>query len=166
MRAVPLKELRDLLQSPPFAAWWAAYGAALEAERSAAEGHEQVVARLRVADLEAEAAQRVAIDTFSAAGEAEEEATRVAAEAQAHEVRALEQVGRFEEQRFRTSDLWYRLGGAERAVEVRREGLAQVTATGPDAEKARLQADSALRLAERQLGTLQGEYAAEDRKRS
>jgi len=165
MRAVPLKELRELLQSPPFLAWWAAYGAAVDAERDAAARHAHGGARQRVADLEAEASQRVAIDTFSEAGEAEEVAARVAAEAQAHEVRALEQVGRFEEQRFRTSDLWYRLGGAERAVEVRREGMAQV-ATGPDAEKLRLQAEAALRLAERQLRSLQDEYGAEDRKRT
>src|SRR5512144_682376 len=157
MRAVPLKELRDLLQSPPFAAWWAAYGAALEAERSAAEGHEQVVARLRVADLEAEAAQRVAIDTFSAAGEAEEAAARVAAEAQAHEVRALEQVGRFEEQRFRTSDLWYRVGGAERTLEVRREALGQLTGAGPEVERQRQQAEAAIRAADRQVRALQDE---------
>ena len=88
------------------------------------------------------------------------------AEAQGHEVRALEQVGRFEEQRFRTSDLWYRQGGAERTVELRREGLAQATQAPHDADKARTQAEAALRLAERQLHALQDEYAAEDRKRT
>ncbi len=166
MRAVPLRELRELLQGAPFTAWWAEYGAALAGERSARAGNDQVRARLRLADLEAEAAQRVAIDTFSAAGETEEEAARVAAEAQAHEVRALEQVGRFEEQRFRTSDLWYRLGGAERTVEVRREALGRIGKGTPEADKARTQAEAALRLAERQLRTLQDEYAEEDRKRT
>jgi hypothetical protein len=166
MRAVPLKELRELLQGAPFTAWWAAYGAALQAERDTAASHAQAIGRQRLADLEAEAAQRQAIDTFSEAGEAEEVAARVAGEAQAQEVRALEQVGRFEEQRFRTSDLWYRLGGAERTVEVRREGLARVAGTGLDAEKARAQAESALRLAERQQRSLQDDYEAEDRKRS
>ncbi len=166
MRAVPLQELRELLQAAPFASWWADYRAALESEHEAAAGHGQVVARQRLADLEAEAAQRLAIDTFSEAGEAEEQAARVSAEAQGHEVRALEQVGRFEEQRFRTSDLWYRLGGAERTVEVRREGVSRAAGAAPDAEKLRLQAESALRLAERQMRTLQDEYTAEDRKRS
>jgi hypothetical protein len=166
MRAVPLKELRELLQSPPFASWWAAYAAAVEAERAAAAGHEQVAGRQRLVDLEAEAAQRQAIDTFSAAGEAEEAAARVAAEAQAHEVRALEQVGRFEEQRFRTSDLWYRAGGAERTLEVRREALAAVNASGAEADRQRQQAEAAVKVAERQVRALQDEYAAEDRKRS
>ncbi len=165
MRAVPLRELRELLQSPTFAAWWADYGAALQAERDAAAAHEEAETRRRLAELESEATQRHAIDTFSLAGEAEEEAARVAAEAQSHEVRALEQVGRFEEQRFRTSDLWVRMGGAERAVELRREGLVQAGAP-QDADRARVQAESALKVAERQLHSLQDEYAAEDRKRS
>ncbi len=166
MRAVPLKELRELLQGPPFATWWTAYAAAVEAERAAIAGHQESAGKQRRADLEAEAAQRHAIDTFSEAGEAEEVAARVAAEAQAHEVRALEQVGRFEEQRFRTSDLWYRLGGAERTLEVKREALAQATGAGAEADRQRQQGEAAIRLAERQVRALQDEYAAEDRKRS
>jgi hypothetical protein len=166
MRVVPLKELRELLQGQPFASWWAAYAAAVEAERTAVAGHEQVSGRQRLVDLEAEAAQRQAIDTFSAAGEAEEAAARVSAEAQAHEVRALEQVGRFEEQRFRTSDVWYRLGGAERTLEIRREALVRVTGAGTEADRLRQQAESAVKLAERQVRALQDEYAGEDRKSS
>ncbi len=166
MRAVPLKELRELLQGEPFASWWAAYSAAVEAERAATASHQGAIARQRLADLEAEAAQRHAIDTFSEAGEAEEAAARVAGEAQAHEVQALEQVGRFEEQRFRTSDLWYRLGGAERTLEVRREALAGVAGAGAEADRLRQQAEAAVKLAERQVRALQDEYAGEDRKRT
>lgn len=166
MRAIPLRELRELLKAEHFLAWWAEYGASLEDERGATARAEQLGEQHRLAELEAEAAQRRAIDTFSAAGVAEEEAARIGAEAQAHEVRALEQVGRFEEQRFRTSDVWYRLGGAERQVEVRREALAGPAGADPEAEKARAQTDAALRQAERQLRTLRDEYAEEDRKRS
>ncbi|HET6440054.1 MAG TPA: hypothetical protein VFG59_18455 [Anaeromyxobacter sp.] len=165
MRAVPLKELRELLQAPSFTAWWAEYGASLETDREARTRHERVAAELRRAELDAEASQRLAIDTFSEAGVAEEEGARVEAEAQAHEFRALEQVGRFEEQRFRTSDMWYRLGGAERAVELRREALAEAARAAHEPEKAQAQAQAAVRLAERQLRALQDEYAEEDRKR-
>ncbi len=165
MRAVSLRELRELLEGQVFLSWWKEYEAALGAEGEARARQEHLADGLRIAELEAEAAQRRAIDAFSEAGAAEEEAARIAGEAQAHEVRALEHVGRFEEQRFRTSDLWYRLGGAERQVEVRREALASVGA-GPEADKARAQADAALRQAERQLKGLRDEYAAEDRKRS
>jgi hypothetical protein len=166
MRALGLRELRELLQSAPFTAWWVEYGAAQEAERSAAATHGPASARARVADLEAEAAQRQAIDEFTRAGEADEEGARIAGEAQAHEVRALEQVGRFEEQRFRTSDLWVRMGGAERNVEVRRDELPRSAAAPAEAEKVQAQAQAALQLAERQLRALQVEYAEEDRKRA
>jgi hypothetical protein len=166
MRALPLRELRELLKAQHFLSWWAEYGASLETEREARAKAAQLADAHRLAELEAESGQRRAIDTFSAAGEAEEEAARISADAQAHEVRALEQVGKFEEQRFRTSDLWYRLGGTERQVEVRREALAAVAGTGSEAEKARNQAEAALRQAERQLQTLRDEYASEDRKRT
>jgi hypothetical protein len=101
------------------------------------------------------------MDAFSQAGEAEDEAARAAAEAQAQENSALTHVAHFEEQRFRTSDLWYRVGGAERTVELRRDELA----AGAEKPK-RVQAEAALQAAERQLAGLRGEYAAEDRKRS
>jgi hypothetical protein len=166
MRAVPLRELRALLTSEPFQSWWVEYGAALGGAHEANARAELLGEQHRLAELEAEAAQRRAIDTFSAAGGAEEEAARIGAEAQAHEIRALEQVGRFEEQRFRTSDLWYRLGGAERQVELRRDALAAQGGAGPEAEKARAQAEAALHQAERQLRSLRDAYAEEDRKRS
>jgi GGDEF domain-containing protein len=166
MRAVPLKELRELLQGQAFAAWWADFEAAVSTEREARVRADELGAQHRLAEQESEAAQRQAIDTFSEAGGAEEEAVRVGAEAQAHEVRALEQVGRFEEQRFRASDVWYRLGGVERTVELRREQLAALDHRRPDAEKQRVQAEAALRIAERQLRGLQDEYGEEDRKRT
>ncbi|HYD40415.1 MAG TPA: hypothetical protein VEB43_06260 [Anaeromyxobacter sp.] len=165
MRAVSLRELRELLQGQPFLTWWKDYEAAVRTEGEARARQEHLAEALRIAELEAEAGQRRAIDAFSEAGGAEEEAARIAGEAQAHEVRALEQVGRFEEQRFRTSDLWYRLGGAEREVEVRREALANPKGAGADADRARAQAEAALQSAEKVLRTLRDEYAQEFRKR-
>jgi hypothetical protein len=166
MRAVSLRELRELLQGQSFLSWWKDYGEALRAEGEARARQDHLAERLRLAELEAEAGQRRAIDAFSEAGQAEEEAVRIAGEAQGHEVRALEQVGRFEEQRFRTSDLWYRLGGAEREVELRREAVARAKGSGADADRARGQAEAALKTAERQLQTLRDEYAGEYQKRS
>jgi hypothetical protein len=165
MRAVSLSELRELLQSQPFRSWWKEYEEALRAEAEARGRQEHLVEGLRLADVEAEAVQRRAIDAFSEAGSADEEAARIAGEAQAHEVRALEHVGRFEDQRFRTSDLWYRLGGAEREVEVRREALAHPKGTGAEGERARVQAEAALKAAEKNLRALRDEYAEEFRKR-
>ncbi len=165
MRAVSLRELRQLLQGQTFLSWWKEYGEAFAAESEARARRAQLAEAMRVADIEAEAGQRRALDAFSDAGAAEEEAARIAGEAQADEVRALEHVGRFEEQRFRTSDVWYRLGGAEREVEVRREAVAKVKGNGAEAERARAHAQAALDGAEKNLRALRDEYSEEYRKR-
>lgn len=157
MRALRLSELQELLQSQPFTEWWAEYqrASALAAE---ARLHDQdLVSQAELMELRAELAHRAAVDVFTAAGEAEEAAARTIAEAQALENQALAIVGAYEEQRTRTSDLWYRVGGAERAVEVAREEAA--------AGK-RPEAAAALEHAERTLRHLQAEYEAEDARRS
>jgi hypothetical protein len=167
MRAIRLSALRDLLRDGPFEAWWAEYVAAVSAEREAVARHAACAQALRLAEVTGDAGQREAMDAFSQAGEAEDDAARAAAEAQAHENHALTQVASFEEQRFRTSDLWYRLGAAERAVELRRDELAGASrADGDKARAQRTQAEAALHLAERQVAALRDEYATEDRKRS
>ncbi|MGC3996571.1 MAG: hypothetical protein QM767_03170 [Anaeromyxobacter sp.] len=173
MHAVRLSELRELLASPAFHGWWEELVAATAGLREARARHEDLTAQGQLMELRAEVAQRSAIDAFSAAGAAEDEAAHATADAQSQENRALERVGSFEEQRFRTSDLWYRLGGAERTVEVRREALAGLPAPQPspgprgaDGEKARATAEAALRAAERQQQALQEEYGQEDRKRA
>ena len=163
MKTLSLSELRDLLQSAGFTAWWTDLSRAAAALREARARHEELAAQSELMDLRSELAQRAAIDTFSAAGEAEDGAARTSAEALALENRALELVGGYEEQRLRTSDLWYRLGGAERIIEERREA---VTASARDPERARAHAEAALKAAERQHELLKHEYAAGDVKRS
>lgn len=157
MKALRLGELRELLQSQPFAAWWSDFQRAVAAAREARLHDEDLVAQAQLMELRAELAQRAAADVFSAAGESEETAARVAAEAQTLENRALEIVGAYEEQRFRTSDLWYRLGGAERAVELARE------AAGAGA---RPETAGALEHAERARRQLQSDYEVEDARRT
>lgn len=160
MKSVRLDELRELLHGTAFSAWWTGYGRAVAVLRDAALRHEDLVAQSETMLVRSELAQRAAQDAFSRAGDADDEATRSASEAQVLENRALELVGEYEEQRFRTSDVWVRLGGAERTLEERRE------AAGRGAAKARAQAETALRAAERQHEELGEQYAAEDRKRS
>jgi hypothetical protein len=97
-------------------------------------------------ELRSELVQRAAVDAFSDAGTAEEAQARLGADAQELENRALGLVGHYEEQRFRSSDLWYRLGGLERTLEetadpVLRKGL------------------------ERQLPALKQEFGQEEQKR-
>jgi hypothetical protein len=158
MRAVRLSELQELLHGPAFEGWWA------ELQRATAELAElsarlvDVRSQAELLELRSELAQRAAMDAFSEAGEGEELQARSAAEAQELENRALALVGLYEEQRFRASGLWYRLGAAERALEEAREGLAR--GAGPEGAEA-----TALAL-EKQRRTMEEEYEAEDRKRS
>lgn len=157
MKALRLGELQELLQSQPFAAWWADFQRAVTAAREARLHDEDLVAQAQLMELRAELAQRSAVDVFTAAGEAEEAEARIGADAQALENHALEIVGHYEDQRFRTSDLWYRLGGAERAVEVAREAAAKAK---------RPEAIAALEHAEKAQRQLQAEYEAEDARRT
>lgn len=157
MKALRLGELQELLQSQPFAAWWGDFQRAVAAARDARLHDEDLVAQAQLMELRAELAQRAAVDVFTAAGGTEEAAAQTGAEAQALENHALELVGAYEDQRFRTSDLWYRLGGAERAVDVAREGAGKGK---------RPEAAAAVEHAERTLRQLQGEYEAEDARRT
>ncbi len=164
MKSVRLGDLRELLHGSAFSAWWAEYGNAVAAARDASLRHEDLVSQSETMLVRSELAQRSAVEAFSRAGEADDEGTRSSSEAQALENRALELVGEYEEQRFRTSDLWVRLGGAERTLEDRREASASAGAQGNGA-KASTQAKAALRAAERQHQELRQQYDAEDAKR-
>ncbi|HEX9242533.1 MAG TPA: hypothetical protein VF875_08855 [Anaeromyxobacter sp.] len=113
MKSVRLEDLRELLESATFAAWWSDWQRAAAALRDARQRHEDLLSQSELMALRSEIAQRTAVDTFSRSGEVEDEGTRFTAEAQVHENRALALVGEFEEQRTRASDLWARLGGAD-----------------------------------------------------
>jgi len=162
MKAVRLAEVKELLSGQPFAAWWSDLGRAVAALKEARVRHEDLVAQAEMMELRSELAQRAAIDAFSRGGDAEDRGRAEAAEAQALENRALELVGTYEEHRFKTSDLWYRLGGAEKRLEERREAAAAPA----DAAKAKAQAETALREAEREHARVRGEYEAADQRRS
>jgi hypothetical protein len=157
VRAIRLSELQELIQSQPFAAWWLDFQRAVSGEREARLHDEDLVAQAQLMELRAELAQRAAVDVFTAAGESEESASRIGGEAQGLENRALEIVGTYEDQRFRTSDVWYRLGGAERAVELARDAAA---------DSKRPEAKAALEHAERTRSHLQAEYESEDARRT
>ena len=146
MRALRLSELREVLQGAPFAAWWAELNRAGAELRQAAERRQDLVSQAELMELRSELVQRTAMDAFSDAGTAEEAQARLGADAQELENRALGLVGLYEEQRFRSSDLWYRLGGLERTLEE----------TKDPAERKTL---------ERQLPALRQEFGAEEQKR-
>jgi hypothetical protein len=152
--ALRLSELRDLLQSPAFAAWWSELARAGAALRDAAARREDLVDQAGLMDLRAELAARNAAAALSREGAAEHRANGMSAQAQAMENEALELVAAYEEQRFKVSELWYRLGGAERILEERKENA------GAGRSRA-AQARSLLVQAERAHASLKEEYETE-----
>ncbi|HET8540598.1 MAG TPA: hypothetical protein VFL83_12065 [Anaeromyxobacter sp.] len=166
MKSLRLGDLRELLQGSEFSAWWTEHGRAVASLRDARTRHEDLSAQSEMMQVRSELAQRAAVDAFGRAGEAEEEGARLSAEAQGAENSALELVGHYEEQRFRTSDLWVRLGGAERLLEERREAVGAARPKGRDGARARAQAEAAVAEAERQCRELRDLYAREDERRA
>ncbi|HEY6100525.1 MAG TPA: hypothetical protein VIW03_13905 [Anaeromyxobacter sp.] len=159
MKSVRLGDLRELLHGSAFSAWWSEYGRAVAALRDASLRHEDLVSQSETMLVRSELAQRSAVDAFSRAGDADDEATRSASEAQSLENRALELVGEYEEQRIHTSDLWVKLGDAEQKLDDLRDSAGKGTA------RARAQAELALKAAERHHQQTRELYAAEDEKR-
>ena len=160
MKSVRLEDLRELLESAAFAAWWSDWQRASAALRDARLRHEDLLAQSELMALRSEIAQRTAVDTFSRSGEVEDEGTRSTADAQAHENRALALVGEFEEQRTRASELWARLGGTDETLLEAREKRAK------DRRPSRADAEAAARETERLRKALEDEYAAADRLRA
>ncbi len=156
MKALGLSELRELLESAAFVGWWQDLVRAEARLRDAGARHEDLVGQSRTMQLRGELAAQAADEAFSRAGEVERQAAQVEADAQAHENRALELLGSFEELRFQVSDLWYRLGGAERILEERREA-----ALAGRGRSRKGQGEQLLRQAEKQRAGIEATYQRE-----
>jgi chromosome segregation ATPase len=128
MNPLALPELHDLLHGRDFVAWWTEHHRARSAVADAALRAADLDAQVALSASRAELTQGAAIDALAAVGELEDAAARLAAEAQALENGSLEAVAAYEEQRQRVSDLWLRLGGAERVTDRQRRRLAEVRA--------------------------------------
>jgi hypothetical protein len=159
MKSVRLEDLRALLESAAFGAWWTEWQRATSALEDARHRRDDLTLQAELMGVRSDLAQRAAADAFARSGEADDAGTRWAAGAQEEENRALALVARYEEQRTRTSELWARLGAAEKAVEDRRE------AVGGDPTRMREVLESALREAERERDGLAAGYEAADRER-
>jgi hypothetical protein len=122
MRARRLDEVRELIASPDFRSWWQALVAARIALADAEAHRDELLAQLTSMEFRAELSQKHAIDTLYRGGEAEDAAAHLLAEAETLENRSFPGVAAFEEQRYRVSELWYRLGALESQVEHARDG--------------------------------------------
>lgn len=110
-----------MVASPDFLEWWDQLVAARTAVARAEAQREELLAQLTLTEFRAELTQKNAIDTLYRAGEHEDGAARLLAESTALENRGFPGVAAFEEQRFKASEIWYRLGAAEKALDDAKE---------------------------------------------
>ena len=128
MQAKRLEELRELLDSEDFTSWHRTLKEVREAHRKAEAHYEQLLTEVTLADFRAELSQKNAIETVYAAGDYEDEAARLLAQATEVENRSIAAVAAFEEQRFRASDAWIRLGAIEKRLEELKEARSRAGA--------------------------------------
>lgn len=128
MKAKRLDEVRAFLASDSFRGWWVDLAQAREAQGEATRRYEAVLEEATLAEFRAELTQKNAIDTLYASGECEDDGARLIAEASAVENEAMEALAAYEEQRFKASDAWFRLGAIDKSVEELKERLASAKA--------------------------------------
>lgn len=121
MKPRRLLELRTLLSHPDFQEWWSALSQRRGELVTARARYEELLSQTTLMEFRAELTQKNAIDTLYRAGELEDVAASMVAEAQGLENRSMSVLAEFEEHRFITSEFWYRLGAAEKTLEEKRE---------------------------------------------
>ncbi len=162
MRAKSLGEARELVASREFLSWWDGLVQARAAEDEASARFDELLTQSTLMDFRAELAQKNAIDTLYRAGECEDQAAKLVAEASEVENRSFEIVANYEEQRFKVSEIWYRLGAAEKALDEIRERLGTLRAKG-DGNLA--SAESELKRAEREHRETHDAYERETQRK-
>lgn len=121
MKPKRLPELRALITEPEFQEFWAELLKARHQARAAQESYDELLSQVALTEFRAELTQKNAIDTLYRAGECEDSAANMLFEATELENRSFRAVADFEEQRYKVSELWYRLGAAERDLEEKRQ---------------------------------------------
>ena len=157
MKARRYSEVKQLVASPEFHAWWQELVLARMARDESRERYDELLTQAMLMEFRAELAQKNAIDTLYRAGECEDAAATMAVESQELENSSFKIVADFEEQRYQATEMWYRLGAHERRVEELKEKLEAAKGKQRDAavaQKAALDAglaklDQELKIAER-----------------
>lgn len=149
MQPKGLSEVLAIVNGSDFQAWWISLQKA-RAELAAAEQlYDELVAQTTLMEFRAELTQKNAIDRLYRAGECEDEAAAKVVESTGLENRSFRAVSAFEEQRIKVSEIWYKLGAAEKRLDEKREDRG--------ARKTK-RSDSGLRAAERAYRSIADEY--------
>lgn len=109
-----LTDVRALLSTAEFQAWWAELLRARLDFEAAQERVDELLSQATLTEFRAELTHKNALETLHRAGECEDAAAAMIAETAELQKRSGLTLAEFEEQRFRTSESWYRLGAAER----------------------------------------------------
>lgn len=117
MKQRRLSEVRALVASDEFQRWWQQLVAARASLADAGARYEELLAQESLMEFRAELSQKTAIDTLYRAGEHEDNAASMLVEANELENKSFRGVADFEEQRFRASESWYRLGALEKELD-------------------------------------------------
>ena len=112
-----------LIAQPEFQSWWAELQRARAELKAAHQRYAEMLSEASLTEFKAELLQKNAIDTLYRAGECEDGAATMMFEGTELENRSFRAVSDFEEQRFKVSEVWYRLGTAEKLLDERREAL-------------------------------------------
>ncbi|MDF1565592.1 MAG: hypothetical protein P1V51_21320 [Deltaproteobacteria bacterium] len=161
MKAKRLDELKTLLEGEDFLAWWRSLTEARAALQKCIERYEVVLLELNMSEFQAELAQKNAIDTVYLSGEQEDESATFFAEASRIENESMQAVSDYEEQRYRSSDAWIRLGAVEKNQEDSRELLQSARMRGDEGRAEVVRLEALLQKLERDRITCVAEYERE-----
>lgn len=157
MKPKRLNEVVSLIAQPMFQSWWAEFQRRRTELQEAQKRYEESLAEASLTEFKAELLQKNAIDTLYRAGECEDTAATLLFEGTELENRSYRAVSDFEEQRFYVSELWYRLGACEKALDERREAQSKLN---------HKKAESELKAAERNHRAAREDYDRETERRN
>src|SRR6266851_5198096 len=121
MNSKRLSELSALVTSSEFVRWWKELQQARVESETAKRDWNELLSQVGTVEAQAEVMQKEAIDTLDRADECENAAATAQAEAAELENKSFRAVSEFEQQRFRASETWYRLGGSEKELDELRD---------------------------------------------
>lgn len=113
MKALWLREVQAILGREDFLQWWQSLVDLEQKLAAVGSRFDELLAQVNLMDFRAEFTQKNAIDSLYLAGEYEDTAAQLLAEASEVENKSYEAVANFESQRISVSDLFSRMGAVE-----------------------------------------------------
>ncbi|MBI3178288.1 MAG: hypothetical protein HYZ27_01425 [Deltaproteobacteria bacterium] len=135
MQAKTQSEVRDLLGSPAFVAWFERYNELRRSMVEAREHYRDLLVQAAMARFKSDLTTQWADDRVLEAGECEDRAGQAAAEFAEIENSSFEMVSKFEMQRQRATEAWEEMDRSEELLEEQRQGAADLRARADAARK-------------------------------